>query len=47
MKDRDDAPPDFSLFRRKTLIGGGLLLGGFAAGTRIPAAPVEDRKSVV
>jgi hypothetical protein len=39
--DRDDAPPDFSLFRRKTLIGGGLLLGGFAAGTRIPAAPVD------
>jgi hypothetical protein len=37
--DRDDAPPDFSLFRRKTLIGGGLLLGGFAAAPRIPAAP--------
>jgi fructose 5-dehydrogenase small subunit len=36
--DRDDAPPDFSLFRRKTLIGGGLLLGGFAAAPRIPAA---------
>jgi hypothetical protein len=39
--DRDDAPPDFSLFRRKTLIGGGLLLGGFAAAPRIPAAPEE------
>jgi hypothetical protein len=37
--DRDDAPPDFSLFRRKIIIGGGLALGGFAAGTRIPAAP--------
>jgi hypothetical protein len=39
--DRDDAPPDFSLFRRKTLIGGGLLLGGFAAAPRIPAGPEE------
>jgi hypothetical protein len=40
--DRDDAPPDFSLFRRKTIIGGGLLLGGFAAGTRVPAAPEDS-----
>jgi hypothetical protein len=39
--DRDDAPPDFSLFRRKVIIGGGLLLGGFAVGTRVPAA-AED-----
>jgi fructose 5-dehydrogenase small subunit len=42
--DRDDAPPDFSLFRRKVIIGGGLLLGGIAAGTRIPAAS-EDSAS--
>jgi hypothetical protein len=35
--DRDDAPPEFSLLRRKTLIGG-LLLGGFVAAPRIPAA---------
>jgi hypothetical protein len=34
--DRDDAPPNFSLFRRKILVGGGLLLGGLAAGTGIP-----------
>ena len=40
--DRDDAPPDFSLFRRKTLIGGGLLLGGIAAGATIPATPADS-----
>jgi fructose 5-dehydrogenase small subunit len=40
--DRDDAPPDFSLYRRKIIIGGGLLLGGFAAGTSISAAPEES-----
>jgi fructose 5-dehydrogenase small subunit len=43
--DRDDAPRDFSLFRRKIIIGGGLLLGSFAAGTTIPAAP-EDSATV-
>ena len=40
--DRDDAPPDFSLCRRRVIIGGGLLLGGIAAGTRIPAAPEDS-----
>jgi hypothetical protein len=34
---RDDAPADFSLFRRKFLIGGGLLLGGLAVTGNIPA----------
>jgi fructose 5-dehydrogenase small subunit len=33
---RDDAPADFSLFRRKILIGGGLVLGGFAAAPIVP-----------
>jgi fructose 5-dehydrogenase small subunit len=40
--DRDDAPPDFSLFRRQVLIGGGLLFGGLAAGTRIPVACADS-----
>ena len=40
--DRDDAPPDFSLFRRKTLIGGGLLLGAFAAAPEAPATADFD-----
>jgi fructose 5-dehydrogenase small subunit len=40
--DRDDSPPDFSLCRRRVIIGGGLLLGGIAAGTRIPAAPEDS-----
>ncbi len=35
---RDDAPADFSLFRRRILIGGGLLLGGFAAAQGVPTA---------
>jgi len=34
---RDDAPAEFSLFRRKILIGGGLLIGGFAATGNLPA----------
>jgi fructose 5-dehydrogenase small subunit len=33
---RDDAPADFSLFRRKILIGGGLVLGGLAAAPIVP-----------
>src|ERR1700723_3918153 len=28
---RDDSPADFSLFRRKILIGGGVILGALAA----------------
>ncbi len=35
---RDDAPADFSIFRRRILIGGGVLLGGFAAAQHIPTA---------
>ena len=40
---RDDAPSDFSLFRRKILIGGGVLLGGLAAtpGATIAADPSD------
>ena len=30
---RDDAPEDFSLFRRRILVAGGLLLGGLAPAT--------------
>jgi fructose 5-dehydrogenase small subunit len=40
--DRDDSPPDFSLNRRRMIIGGSLLLGGIAAGTRIPAGPEDS-----
>jgi hypothetical protein len=40
--DRDDSPPDFSLCRRRVIIGGGLLLGGIVAGTRVPAAPGDS-----
>jgi fructose 5-dehydrogenase small subunit len=35
---RDDAPTDFSLFRRKILIGGGLVLGGLATAPIVPTA---------
>ena len=35
---RDDAPAEFSLFRRRILIGGGLLLGGLAVAPTFPAA---------
>jgi Membrane bound FAD containing D-sorbitol dehydrogenase len=34
---RDDAPADFSLFRRKILVGGGLLLGDFATISNVPS----------
>jgi hypothetical protein len=34
---RDDAPAEFSLFRRQILIGGGVLLGGLVAARNIPA----------
>jgi fructose 5-dehydrogenase small subunit len=33
---RDDAPADFSLFRRRILIGGGLVLGGLATAPIVP-----------
>ena len=38
---RDDAPPDFSLLRRKILVGGGLLLGGFAAISTVPSGAAD------
>jgi hypothetical protein len=38
---RDDAPADFSLSRRKILIGGGVLLGGLAAATNIPTVAAD------
>jgi fructose 5-dehydrogenase small subunit len=38
---RDDAPADFSLFRRKILVGGGLLLGGFATISNLPSGAAE------
>jgi fructose 5-dehydrogenase small subunit len=36
--NRDGPPSDFSPFRRKILIGGGVLLGGLAASQNIPTA---------
>src|ERR1700691_5750386 len=38
---RDDAPADFSLFRRKILVGGGLLLGGFATISNAPSGAAD------
>ena len=38
---RDDAPADFSLFRRRILIGGGVLLGGLAVAPTFPTAAAE------
>jgi hypothetical protein len=38
---RDDAPPDFSLFRRRILIAGGVLLGGFAVVPTFPTASAD------
>jgi fructose 5-dehydrogenase small subunit len=36
-----DAPADFSLFRRKILVGGGLLLGGFATISNAPSGAAD------
>jgi fructose 5-dehydrogenase small subunit len=38
---RDDAPADFSLFRRKIVVGGGLLLGGLAAIPHVSRGSVD------
>lgn len=38
---RDDAPPEFSLIRRRILIGGGALLGAVAAAPTFPTAAAE------
>ena len=38
---RDDAPAEFSLFRRRILIGGGILLGGLAVAPAFPAAVAD------
>ena len=35
---RDDVPAEFNLFRRRILIGGGVLLGGLAVASTFPAA---------
>jgi hypothetical protein len=39
--DRDDAPADFSLFRRRILIGGGVLLGALAVAPAFPTAVAD------
>jgi hypothetical protein len=43
---RDDTPAGFNLFRRKIIIGGGLLLGGLATASNVPtvaaSAPTTD-----
>ena len=39
--DRDDAPADFSLFRRQILIAGGVLLGGLAVAPTFPTAAAD------
>jgi fructose 5-dehydrogenase small subunit len=38
---RDDAPPAFSLIRRRILIGGGVLLGAVAVAPTFPTAAAE------
>src|ERR1700679_1070094 len=38
---RDDAPPQFSLIRRRILIGGGVLLGAVAVAPTFPTAAAE------
>jgi hypothetical protein len=38
---RDDAPAEFSLHRRRILIGGGVLLGSLAAASSMPSAAAD------
>jgi fructose 5-dehydrogenase small subunit len=38
---RDDAPADFSLFRRRIVIAGGVVLGGFAVAPTFPLATTD------
>jgi fructose 5-dehydrogenase small subunit len=38
---RDDAPAEFSLHRRRILIGGGVLIGSLAAAVKIPNAAAD------
>jgi hypothetical protein len=42
---RDDSPEEFSLGRRKILIGGGVLLGGLAAVTSVPSIATDGSEA--
>jgi hypothetical protein len=44
---RDDTPPDFSLFRRRILIAGGVLLGGLAVAPTVPTATADTSTAAV